>query len=511
MRQFIAGLTEREWVCVDLQVERLTDHLGVRSMLIPVVTAKRALRTPNWGLYSPQNLAPGCIKYPDGRVAFHRFGNDQGFEPLVHHREFNGIRPASRELSEDFRLFHNLFFDVKNSRYTKVLEDGEEVEIVRISPDEIFIRAIELKQFLAIRGMKLAVLFDLRRRYDRPLAKKFEGKTEETLKSEVFIFHGTLANAQFNGDAVARVLGKKLAAGYAKKDSDYWPYSEDRRLSRKYPEFIIDVDDRGREVLLPCDPHGGHYLTPVYFKAEVLNRYYDNPSKYAVRDGHLSCGSLWEVQIDNDNPDYVIVFLGDIGRDIPGREHGYWKSFNIPPTGPMSETAFRRSFMAEFANPRRKDLLFKHEYSEFSKAWSRKHGWELFRPLSAADSHCFKSLRIPGTDQQNEFDSQIMYLAKLIVDSLNEAEIGKRIPSVPDQKGIAKLEVFLKARLSDPALHIEFLRDLQSLRSTGSAHLKSATYEKIARKLGLYERDPRRVFEELLDKAIGMLYALNSV
>lgn len=172
----------------------------------------------------------------------------------------------------------------------------------------------------------------------------------------------------------------------------------------------------------------------------------------------------------------------------------------------MSQTAFRRSFLAEFADATRADLAFKQTFVEFGKAWNQKYGWQLFKPLSGADQHCFTSLRIPATDQQNEFDTQVMYLTKLLVDSLNEAELSKHIKGPADQKGISKLEEFLRStRTSDFGSHIEFLRDLQALRSTGAAHRKSKQYEKAAEKLGLHEKDPRQVFTALLTRATEFL------
>lgn len=512
MRQFIAGMGEGDWIDVDVQTKSGNLNLGMRPLLIPLGEANKVLGFPDWGLNSPDHLEPGCTKYADGSVSFNRFGNDEGYEPLILHRNFHGVKPEYREISEDFRLFHNLFYDAKNSKYIKVREDGEEVEVVRIADEKISIRAIELKQFLAIREMKLALLVDLRRKYDQPLDQIYQGDTSWNETGSDFVLNYSMGDGMFRDSSFVRVLGKKLISGYAKEDSDYWPYNEHKRNNQKYIEFIVGIDSRGKEVTLPCYPYGDEYLTPVYFRSEVLNRYYENPSKYSVQDGHLYCAGLWGVQIDNDNADYVIVFLGDIGRDIPVREHGYWRTFNIPPAGGMSKTAFRRSFMAEFANPDRKDLLFKHELSLFNTDWRTKYGWDLFKPLAEADKHCFKSLRIPATDQQNEFDAQIMNLTKVLVDSLNEAEIEKHVASVPDQKGIGKFEAYLEAKgISGAARHIEFLRDLQALRSSGAAHRKGRNYEKVVRKIGLHEQDPRKVYEDLLAKAVELLGALKTI
>ena len=208
----------------------------------------------------------------------------------------------------------------------------------------------------------------------------------------------------------------------------------------------------------------------------------------------------------------MVVFLGDVGRDIPESEHSYWRSFNIVPSGPLSSTAFRRSFLCEFTNPRRRDLLFKQQFTELNRKWREKNGWFLFKPLSEADQHCFVSLRTPATDEQTEFDTQVMYLAKVLVDSLNESELSKCISIDPDEKGISKFESYLRAKKATECLvYVEILKDIQALRSSGAAHRKSTKYGKVAARLGLRDNDRRCVFDMLIGRAIDLLAALASV
>ncbi|MGA2218402.1 MAG: hypothetical protein ABSG51_09975 [Terracidiphilus sp.] len=512
MSRHITEAGSGDWIDVYSQFEDQTDNLGSAAILLPNNRAKEALASPNWGLYGPRKLSPGCTKYSNEEIVYHRFGNGQGYEPIVLPRNFHGIRPEHQEVSEEFRLFHNLYLDKKKEKYVKIKDDGNELDVIRLTEDRISIRAVEMRQFLAIKEMQLALLFDLRRRFPRQLAEFHLAQASEFKTGSNFCYICAMADNSLRKGSLVRVLGKKLIEGYSKEDSDFWPYNEIEDTDRTFLEFIVGLDERGREVSLPCHSDGDNYLTPVHFRAEVLNRYYDNPGKYSVEDGYLRCASLWGVRIDNDNEDYVTVFLGDIGRDIPESEHGYWRSFNIPPKGGMSWTAFRRNILAEFVDASREDLLFKRNYTELNRAWKPKFGWELFKPLSEADLHCFASLRIPATDEHNEFDTQVMFLTKVLVDSLNESELSKHITSAPNQKGISKLDAFLERKgIARREECIEFLRDLQSLRSEGSAHRKSKNYEKTASKVGLTEKDPRDVFREILTKAVELLAVLNSI
>lgn len=64
----------------------------------------------------------------------------------------------------------------------------------------------------------------------------------------------------------------------------------------------------------------------------VLKKYYEDPEKYNVTDGYLSCGGLWGLRMDNDLISTVMVFLGDLGQTLSAKEQKHWKTFNIPPS-----------------------------------------------------------------------------------------------------------------------------------------------------------------------------------
>jgi hypothetical protein len=217
--------------------------------------------------------------------------------------------------------------------------------------------------------------------------------------------------------------------------------------------------------------------------------------------------------MDNDHNDRVVVFLGDLGRDLPEPERPYWRSFNIPPDGPLlSKTAFTRSIRGWFADPARPDLAFKSIFRFFSEKWRAKHGWDLFLPLGKADAHHFTALRIPIHNDQGEFDSQVQSLTKLIIDSLNEVELVKGLLLPPETKGISKFEAFLKANnMKNAPDIIRFLRDLQDLRSTGVAHRKGGKYEKVAKTFNVESKELKEVAAGLFASSLKMLRELGTV
>jgi hypothetical protein len=510
-RRHIEDAGTSDWIDIYHRIKTESDSFVVFGAFVAETAAQKELRNAEWG-HDLRGLVPACTEYAQGRVQYDVHGNDQGYQPIVLERSFYGMKPPHKEMSEEFRLFHNLYFDSKNHKYIKIRDDGSEQDVIRIEDERISIRSIEMKQFLAVKEARLGLFWDIRHHYKNTRASQItEHREVKTEQGPDFIYTTVIADGMVDSSFI-RILGKKLIRGFDKKDSDVWPYNERREEPATYMEFIVGTDDRGKEKKLPCDPHRGNYLTPVFFRGDVLNRYYDNPTKYSVEDGYLRCGDLWGVQIDNDNPENVAVFLGDIGRDIPESEHGYWRSFNIAPSGSLSETAIRRSFLSEFTDPKRMDLVFKRQFIVTQDAWKRKHGWLFFRPFSEEDEHCYSSLRIPANAEQNELDTQVMYLAKLMVDSLNEREIAKTVKSVPNQKGIDKLEAYLGMKgFPNYEEHIQFLRDLQSLRSTGAAHRKGKNYEKTAKRLDFEHKDQRLIFTELLERAIFFLNSLKAL
>ena len=215
-----------------------------------------------------------------------------------------------------------------------------------------------------------------------------------------------------------------------------------RMIARRIPSSLWAPTRTGSPLRFTCDPNdlanyfganpeAPHYLTPVYFRREVLQRYYADSAKYQVQDGVIRCGDLWLLRIDNHLPNVVAAYLGDLGRDLPASERGHWLPFNIEADAGISRAKELRDFRAVPTAPEAPDLLFKYRFEQFHRAWHERFGWPLFLPLHAGDAHLFIGLREPLTEDQGEFDSQVLALTKLLIDSLNEAQIGAALGSVP--------------------------------------------------------------------------------
>jgi hypothetical protein len=101
----------------------------------------------------------------------------------------------------------------------------------------------------------------------------------------------------------------------------------------------------------------------------------------------------------------------------------------------------------------------------------------------------------------------VLYLAKLLVDSLNEAAIKEAAgTTAKGEKGLAKLERLLSAEgVPDARAVLTPFANVQGLRSRGAAHRKSTSFD-ITQAIGDLSR--QKGFEKLLGDAIGTLDAL---
>jgi hypothetical protein len=505
------------WITVYESWRNDDDSGAMFSALVPNGSVAGSLNDPSWDL-SIGDGKPGCVVRhgSDGKETVEYFRlSDDGIEPLVLIRDLHGVRPGYIEILEEFRLFHNLFADQRGSRLLKFDDAGQETEVVRLEPKRVQVKARELRQFLAVKEASLVLQLDSVSHSRLPMADVPEHERRQELAGAdrcwtFFVSDDGLFDNEHK--TFSRLLGKLLIAGVTKSESGFWPYSEDEQ--EDFPTFIIGADENGDPIRFTCDPtklanyFGANpgapdYLTPVYFRRDVLQRYYSSPSRYRVEDGDIRCWGLWLLRIDNHLSDLVAVYLGDLGRDLPASERNYWLPFNVQADGGISKTKLLRDFHGEFADPEHPELLFKYRFERFQEAWRAKLRWPLFLPLAPGDEHLFDTLREPLSDEQSEFDAQVLALTKLIIDSLNESAIAAAVGAVPaDAKGITKLELYLTQQgVSGASAAIEFLRTLQSLRSTGVGHRKGRKYEKAAAAVGVADVGPRAAFRELLVQA----------
>ena len=501
--------------------------------LMPARQIERALSDPaEWDLHFYQGT-PSAVGV--GQFRYLRYGGDDGIEPLIINRDFTESqtnyrkREAYSEISEEFRLFHNLYRDREKSEYVKIDDEGNEHRVAVVEPNRIQIRLKEIRQFLAIKEMYLSIQFCYYEFSEYSLgalgASEDEVKTgrETTTDGEICWKHSYYTEIHETERAFSVLEGKRLIEPLPKSKSGFPGFAEEPK--KKYVEFIIGIDENGEAIHHTCDPtklnrYGNnpdalYDITPVHFHKQVLDKYYRESSKYSVEDSRVSC-PWWGMRIDNHHDNKVIVWLREL-CSLPYTEQLHWQSRNILPEGGLSKIYFERNVKGLFTDSNQPDHLFKDRYQDLQQESEKYLGWQLLRPLNPRDQHHFKGLRIPSTDEQRDFDELVLSLTKMLIDSLNQKELKKLISLkqeqnlTPDQKeslkkSIGCLEIALNScGVEDAADHIAFLRKLQKLRSTGSAHLKGNNYQKIAKDFDIESQSLREVFAGILSKALDVL------
>lgn len=505
---------------------RSTSTKGFRttyfSALVPVSLVPQCLQDNSWDIGVAEGQPSVFTYYENGKVdkiVYYPFGNEHGIEPLVVYRDFHGMREDSLELTQEFRLYFNLFSDPTRKRFLQFNSDGDELEVVRYGSDFLEIKTDLMIKFCAIKQMALAIFVDSFRSSPHTLAEMGLEEARLSKSGKNFTFQVAFVPDTFLFEEEYKTVGSIMGKKYIFPDDMLT--GTDEKKSDVYQNFIIGADAQRQPIKHTCDPGklsnyfgknpgAPNYLTPVFFRAEVLTKYFADPQKYSVEDGYLRCGDLWGIRMDNDHTDYVVLWLGDIGNSLSEMERNYWLSFNILPEGrTISRTNFNRAFLAEATDPQKPDLVFKHEYERFCKQFIKAMGWNFFLPLHPDDKHFLMGLRLLSKDSQSEFDSQLLALTKVLVDSLNERQISKGLTLDEKGKGIKKLEKFFTERdMVGFEEHIEFLRELQDLRSKSAAHRKGTNYEKLITDLHLEDEGQQRVFSSLLTKATNLLIYL---
>ena len=499
---------------------------GIYCALIPSNKVERALSESSWDLSIGHGI-PSTVEYYDNKkkqVEYLRYGDDNGIEPLIINHYFNesqtnyGKRANYSEISEEFRFFHRLYHDRGTDEYIKIDEEGNEEIVATVKPNCIKIRLKEIRQFLAIKEMYLSIQFSFQGDSEYSPEELGISEDERVSKGEKKPVRKTTADGdicwwhwQHRGYSNIRMLeGKRLIKPLPKSKSGFLGFAEEP----EYVEFIIGIDENGEEI--NHTPDAPYHLTSVHFRKQVLDKYYGKPSIYSVEDSRVSC-PWWGMRIDNHHDDKVIVWLRDL-CPLPHTEQLHWRAHNIPPEGGLSETYLERYLKGSFtATSDQPEHLFTQSYEILEKESEKYLGWQLLLSLDPRDEYLLKGLRIPSTDEQGDFDELVLSLTKILIDPLNQKELKKLISFKQEQnltsdqkeslkKSIGCLEIALNScGVEDAADHIAFLRKLQKLRSTGTAHLKGREYQKIANYFDIESKGLQEVFAGILSKAVDVL------
>jgi hypothetical protein len=367
----LPGIGKDHWQTLHLSGGDPPHQFGIWCALLDGDAAARAMTRDSWDLLRGDG-GPGFSQSGWGGkevTTYRRFGGHDGIRPLLLYRSFHGAFAPYVEVDEEFRLYHDLAEDKARGLLLDFDASGREIEVVRIKPDEVQARLKYVRQFQAGAGLHLAIYIDSVRYSEISIDDVPVDDRERAEANSAARWRRDVAKCDFNKgyNTFSRLLCKVVLQPPVREKAGVWPFKGDD--DKKALTFIVGVDEEGNDVeytsnpdalanYFGANPGAPNYLAPVYFRREVLAKYYAEPERYEVADGQLTCLNLWNCRIDNDLDSHVVVFLGDLGRDLPYGERLHWRQFNVAPEGGVSRTNFRRSFLAQPADARHPTSLF---------------------------------------------------------------------------------------------------------------------------------------------------------
>lgn len=513
----ILGFEQQDWVTIfhDDNSDAGGD-LRIACFLKPEAV-EDALRDSSFDLDNGGGR-PGFVGYSNGEggwnVEYLTVGSEE-VVPLVFHRYFSGPFPNIVELAEDFRLVWDLYEDRATGRFLTTDELGDIITVAEFRDGDLRVNKRYLRRYQAARQLALSLQVVVDRRGGDEISHLTSINVDVAEGQVRLAYHGGDGLYDDDRPNFTRLLGKRIILPPPIERCDLWPYEP----TKQYETFIIGTDAEGDPIMHTCDPDtlanyfeknedAPHYLTPVFFERRVFDKYYADSDRYEVSDGYLRASGAWGLRMDDALDNHVAVFLGDLGSDIPYREQQYWRSFNVAPPGSMSETAIRRSFLGQFYDSDRIEHRFVASYNRVLRAWQACYGWPLYKPPHEGDAHIEHSIHVPTNAGFGQFDDQIVRLAKLVVDSLNEEEMSTALVNpIKEEKGIAKLERILGQLgiASDPLC--ADLRRVQGVRTRSAAHRKGGDFELTTLLAGA--ADLPSLFTDLLERLIQDFDALS--
>lgn len=503
---------EKGWITVydSIDIDESNQRL-IYSYLASNTSKKNSLKNSSWDIDPGSEGKPSIFGF-DKPYKYQSY-SEKGIEPFlfVKHFNFNDGHDRYVDIGEEFILYFRLYEKSENKNNRKfyyIDEIGELDEVIDIKPKLVRIKLKYLMEYLSIRKLNLVICFD----FMKLSLKSFEELNtkpiyEDIINSDTNYNHHIRRTDFIEKEKTQSYIHGKTILSYDKSRIDNFHFSP----KYQYEKFIIGYNENGEELLEDCSKENGKLFKLTYFKKSVLDKYYNEPDKYKV-DGWRVSSNFFSLKIDNNIESYVAVFLVELGH-LPHKEQLHWKQYNISPQSGISGTYYKTMIEGNWVeHPEACDLFFKSKYESFNQKWQEKFGWKFYKDLAPKDQHIFTSLHIPTSNNIKSFCEQILSLSKLMIDKLNETELQKNIQLEKNDRGITKLEKFLRLNSCEIPEMIIFHRKLYDLRSGLLAHSFSNSNKNCNQALKYFnlETNYKEVAKDIFTKSIWTLNTLEN-
>ena len=440
-----------------------------------------------------------------------------GGEKLVFGRYFRGNTKNNLVLEISQKFFHslNLYYVEDKNSYCTIDEEGDIKEIIYIHLDEyedfskkvqfVTVKRRYLDRYLALSDMSMLSSFEFRGSATDDISpsenvsrKKYRGK-------DIYYSICSVRNSYsiVKGHIIYRTDLTK--SSLVQGDNRMTYYEENQ-----YETFKIRDLKTGKLITAVSDPNCisdyfedskfPRYLSPAYFNGEVLQKYRNDPQKYQIRNGTITCRNSWFMQSYRINErDQVHVCIGDLAQ-LPPKEQKHWVLYNEEPKGELSRAYLQEEIIGNFS-------------SEVDPLEELK---EIVRRLNCEDpiwwsrrvDEYVDDVQFVTTGSMKMWGSEILSLNIMVVEGFQVSELRKivsRINSEPNEVkrrgSIDMLEFIISTIEGDPVKArtlVSPLRELYYLRNIVFAHGDREERDKAVSKIKKDYGDTRSHFRDLV-------------
>lgn len=411
-------------------------------------------------------------------------GFDDG-EKLVYRRSFAAHRgPAPIEISQ--RLVHALDLHYMDERraWCRLDENGDIVDVIKIIEEysenwvhDVILVTIATKDFAEYARLSKSVIFyyfDFTRTQPGSFSGWSQVERVDFDAPDLF-YHGGImkrSGSYINGRMIVRpaVTYEEIVAEHVeRRNPSVRQYAVFKSIDLKTQARIeTSADPKKLSNYFQSESELPLEMSPVFFRAEVLQRYKSDPDKYELDDRSISCRGAWSLRTYDINAEgQVHTYLRYLG-ELPYQEQIYWQAFNEWPKGGLSERAITTDFKGEFHleyEPLAELRQFVTELDERPPFWWQRRGESLR-----------KAVRYPVTNSLSEWGNEILSLDHFVnegflIKPLRKYAISQDVAIEEDWRSHKLLEEILAKKIGDQADARKLIAPLRLLREMRN-HLK---------------------------------------
>ena len=449
---------------------------------------------PSYSIH-PSSAAYGHVMSGDNHWLEPCWGKFEDFKnseiPLFFYREYYG-RPKGKEDYYEFNqlVTHplDLHWSEKHCSYCRIDEQGDEVEIIKIIEYNdislILIRKKAFEKLLYLGGWVLIRYFSFYR--FNANSPSFDSCTSEIYEPNEYEAKFEIRQCK---DEYIEFRGAQIERPKTPKDKLLsWRLSENEEESKRQYGLFIVQDWKNKRLLknYSIDPKNfANYFTesdlpfetsPIFFKAEVLDKYKNNPDKYELQERTISCRGAWYLQTyDINEYNQVHTYAVYLAR-LPYKEQLHWLQYNENPKGAISKRSFQTDFEAQYPD---ENPLFQQLQESLETLGKTKVGNEkrcIWAPKGGSWETASKGLHYVNSENANQWHDFIIALANATNEGFLKKPLGKiaaKFGNGDKQLGTLGLLKFILTASNNedkiPRIH-GVLNDLQRKRGKGKAH-----------------------------------------